>query len=45
VCRFLIFSFPAKPLTAVSGKSKFLSSGFRTGARRRHRVVEGGLHL
>jgi hypothetical protein len=45
VCRFLLFSFPAKPLTAISGKSRLLSAGFRTGARRRHRVAERGLHL
>jgi hypothetical protein len=40
-----LLSFPAKPLTAVSGKSSLLSDGFRTGARRRRRVAEGGLHL
>jgi hypothetical protein len=27
------------------GKSRLLSAGFRTGARHRHRVAEGGLHL
>jgi hypothetical protein len=32
-------------LTAVSGKSRLLSARFHTGARRRHRVVKGGLHL
>jgi hypothetical protein len=36
---------PVKPLTAVSGKWRLLCAGFRTEARRRHRVVEGGLHL
>jgi hypothetical protein len=45
VCRFLLFSFPAKPLMAISGKSRLLSAGFCTGARRRRRVAEGGLHL
>jgi hypothetical protein len=40
-----LLSFPAKPLTAVSGKSGLLSVGFRTGARHRRRVTEGGLHL
>jgi hypothetical protein len=35
-----LLSFPAKPLTAVSGKFRFLSAGFRTEARRRRRVVE-----
>jgi hypothetical protein len=34
-----------KPLVAVSGKSKPLCAGFYTGARPRHRVAEGGLHL
>jgi hypothetical protein len=32
-------------LTAVSGKFRLLSAGFRTGARRRRRVAEGDLHL
>jgi hypothetical protein len=32
-------------LTAVSGRSKLLSARFCTEARRRHRVVEEGLHL
>jgi hypothetical protein len=36
---------PAKPLTAVSGKSSLLCAGFCTEARHRHRVAEGGLHL
>jgi hypothetical protein len=45
VCRFPIFSFLAKPLTAVSEKSRLLSAGFRTGARRRRRVAEEGFHL
>jgi hypothetical protein len=36
-----LLSFSAKPLTAVSGKSRLLSAGFRTGARRRRRVAEG----
>jgi hypothetical protein len=45
VCKFLLFSFLAKPLMAVSGKSRLLSAGFRTRARRRRRVIEGGLHL
>jgi hypothetical protein len=40
-----LLSFPAKSLMAVSGKSRLLSAGFHTGARRRHRVAEGGLHL
>jgi hypothetical protein len=35
----------AKPLTTVSGKSMLLCAGFRTEARRRCRVAEGGLHL
>jgi hypothetical protein len=35
----------AKPLTAVNGKSRLLCARFWTEARRRHRVVEGGLHL
>jgi hypothetical protein len=30
----------AKPLMAVSGKSRLLCAGFRTEARRRHRVAE-----
>jgi hypothetical protein len=34
-----------KPLMAISGKSRLLCAGFRTEARRRHRVIEGGLHL
>jgi hypothetical protein len=42
---FLLFSFSAKPLTAVSEKSRLLSAGFCTGARHRRRVAEGGLHL
>jgi hypothetical protein len=33
------------PLTAISGKSRLLSAGFRTEARRRCRVVEEGFHL
>jgi hypothetical protein len=50
LCNFCVqvpplLSFPAKPLTAVSGKSRLLSAGFRTGARHRRRVAEGGLHL
>jgi hypothetical protein len=35
----------AKPLMAVSGKSKLLCAGFRTEAHRRRRVAEGGLPL
>jgi hypothetical protein len=50
LCNFCVqvpplLSFPAKPLTAVSGKSRLLSAEFRTGARRIRRVPEGGLHL
>jgi hypothetical protein len=33
------------PMTAVSGNSRFLGTGFHTGAHRRCRIVEGGLHL
>jgi hypothetical protein len=40
-----LLSFPAKLLMAVSGKSRLLSAGFRTGAHHRRRVAEGGLHL
>jgi hypothetical protein len=32
-------------MTTVSGKSRLLSVGFRTEARRRCRVVEEGFHL
>jgi hypothetical protein len=35
----------AKLLMAISEKSRLLCAGFRTDARRRHRVAEGGLHL
>jgi hypothetical protein len=35
----------AKPLTVVSGKSRLLCTEFRTEARRRRRLAEGGLHL
>jgi hypothetical protein len=50
LCNFCVqvpplLSFPAKLLMAVSGKSRLLSAGFCTGARRRRRVAEGGLHL
>jgi hypothetical protein len=50
LCNFCVqvpplLSFPAKLLTAVSGKSMLLSVGFCTGARHRRRVAEGGLHL
>jgi hypothetical protein len=40
-----LLSFPPKSLMAVSGKSRLLSAGFCTGARRRRRVAEGDLHL
>jgi hypothetical protein len=33
------------PMMAVSGKSRLLNAGFRTEARHRHRVAEGGHHL
>jgi hypothetical protein len=29
----------------IQRKSRLLTAGFRTGARRRRRVAEGGLHL
>jgi hypothetical protein len=50
LCNFCVqvpplLSFLAKPLMAVSGKSRLLSVGFHNGARRRRRVAEGGLHL
>jgi hypothetical protein len=50
LCNFLCAGsssslLPAKPLTAVSGKSRFLCAGFCTEAHRRRRVAEGGLHL
>jgi hypothetical protein len=50
LCNFCVqvpplLSFSAKSLTAVSGKYRLLSAGFCTGARRRCRVAEGGLHL
>jgi hypothetical protein len=32
-------------MIVVGGNSRFLRIGFRTGARSRHRVAEGGLHL
>jgi hypothetical protein len=32
-------------MLAVSGNSRFLRTGFYTGAHRGHRVIEGGLHL
>jgi hypothetical protein len=32
-------------MTAVSGRSRPLSARFHTGACRRRRVAEGGLHL
>jgi hypothetical protein len=35
----------AKPLTAVSEKSRLLCARFRTETRRRRRVAEGGLDL
>jgi hypothetical protein len=38
-------SLQVMSMTTVSGKSRLLSVGFRTGARRKHRVAEGGLHL
>jgi hypothetical protein len=46
LCAGLSSSFlPAKPLTAVSGKSRLLCVGFHTEARHRRRVAEVGLHL
>jgi hypothetical protein len=50
LCNFCVhvpplLSFSTKPLTAISGKSSLLSVGFCTEARRRRRVVEGGLQL
>jgi hypothetical protein len=33
------------PMTGVSGNSSFLRIGFCIGARRRHRAIEGGIHL
>jgi hypothetical protein len=50
LCNFLCAGtysslLPAKPLTAVSGKSRLLCVGFRTEAHHRRRVAEGGLHL
>jgi hypothetical protein len=48
LCNFLcVGSFasllPAKPLMAISGKSRLLCAGFRTEAHHRRRVAEGGL--
>jgi hypothetical protein len=37
--------FPVLSITTVSGNSRFLRTGFHTGAHRRHRVAKGGLHL
>jgi hypothetical protein len=50
LCNFLCAGsssslLPMKLLTAVSGKSRPLCTGFRTEARRRRRVAEGALHL
>jgi hypothetical protein len=50
LCNFLCAGsssslLPAKPLMTVSRKSMLLCVGFRTEARRRRRVAEGGLHL
>jgi hypothetical protein len=45
VCRFLLLSLLVMLMMAVSGNSKFLRTGFCTGAHRRCRVTEGGLHL
>jgi hypothetical protein len=50
LCNFLYAAssssiLPVKPLTAVSGKFRLLSAGFRTGAHRWRRVAEGGLHI
>jgi hypothetical protein len=42
--RFL-FSFFGNADNRCQWKSRLLSAGFRTGARRRCRVVEGGIHL
>jgi hypothetical protein len=33
------------PMMTVSGMSRLLSAGFRTGTHRRCRVVEEGFHL
>jgi hypothetical protein len=35
----------AKSLTTISGNSRLLCAGFHIEAHRKHRVVEGGLHL
>jgi hypothetical protein len=43
--RFLLLSLPAMPMTAISGKSRLLRAGFRTGTRRRRRVAKEGFHL
>jgi hypothetical protein len=45
MCRFLLLFLPVMPMTTISGNSRFLRTGFCTGARRRRRVAEGGLHL
>jgi hypothetical protein len=50
LCNFLCVGsssslLPAKPLTTVSGKFRLLCDRFRTEARHRYRVAEGGLRL
>jgi hypothetical protein len=41
----VLLLFLVMPMTAVSGNSQFLRTGFHTGAYRRRRVADGGLHL
>jgi hypothetical protein len=50
LCNFLCADFsssllPAKSLTTISGNSRLLCARFRIEARRKRRVIEGGLHL
>jgi hypothetical protein len=49
LCNFLVYRFllslPVMPMTAVSGKYRLLSVGFRIKACRRCRVAEEGFHL
>jgi hypothetical protein len=45
VCRFLSIPLLVMLMMAVSGKSRLLSAGFYTEARRRCRVAEEGFHL
>jgi hypothetical protein len=35
VCRFLLLFLPTMPMTVVNGNTRFLGTGFHTGARRR----------